>query len=211
MNTKEIINMEVIEGGIWCGFKQHYEIDYINFMIQVLKPFIIFTPGPEGNVSIYRPVKRRGVARRNVCTVKEYVYFIQKEFPEMIKGEMEVIKSDIRKMNCEKDAFFSFLRLGEKSFITEYLNNDKMEKDLNVDYNKIIEMKWDEIEELREYYGIKDDKLNTENNSDYLKEGETLKNKLNYFDQLLYFNFTKHCTIDSILKFLKNLEYIELK
>ena len=34
--------MEVVEGGIWCGFNQHYELDYINFMIEVLKPFIEF-------------------------------------------------------------------------------------------------------------------------------------------------------------------------
>ena len=34
--------MEVVEGGTFLSNKDYYELEYINFMIEVLKPFIEF-------------------------------------------------------------------------------------------------------------------------------------------------------------------------
>ena len=204
--------MEVVEGGIWCGFNQHYELDYINFMIEVLKPFIEFQ---RSNILEGTPIRiclKRSGKMNEVIDIKKFIHFIQKTFPEIIKKEINIINSEIYSINCERDAFKALISMSIEDYKQEYINNHKIQKDPNVDYQKFIDMDWNEMDKMREFYGFTN-KYNVNctmdlQNTEYYKKRKYLNNKSTYFSQLFKFNFINHGLIEDVLKFINNLEYV---
>ena len=69
--------MEVVEGGTILSNKDYYELEYINFMIEVLKPFIEFqrvssrgcSVGSVDQIRIY--FKKSGIIKSNAATAIE--------------------------------------------------------------------------------------------------------------------------------------------
>ena len=212
--------MEVVEGGTFLSNKDYYELEYINFMIEVLKPFIEFqrvssrgcsVGSGQGTDKIRIYLKRSGVINEMIDR-KQFIHFIQITFPEKIKEEInnvEYSKSRIKLYNAEKRIFKAFLEMDLNNFKNEYvLQSDKNDSTIAT---KFLNSNYVEIDKYRTYYGIgipTNDQVEGCSALPQAEKKSTLKNKLTYFNKLLTFNLHKHKQIEDVLKFINSLDYV---
>ena len=209
--------MEVVEGETFLSNKDYYELEYIYFMIEVLKPFIEFkrvssrgcsVRSGQGTDQIRIYLKRSS----EMIDKKQVIHFIQITFPEKIKEEInnvEYSKSRIKLYNAEKRIFKAFLEMDLNNFKNEYvLQSDKNDSTIAT---KFLNSNYVEIDKYRTYYGIgipTNDQVEGCSALPQAEKKSTLKNKLTYFNKLLTFNLHKHKQIDDVLKFINSLDYV---
>ena len=206
--------MEVVEGGTILSNKDYYELEYINFMIEVLKPFIEFqrvssrgcSVGSVDQIRIY--FKKSG----EMIDKKQFIHFIQITFPEKIKEEINNVEYSISRKNlynAEKKIFKAFLEMDRNDFKNEYvLQSDKNDSTIAT---KFLNSNYVEIDKYRTYYGIPIPNNDHVEGCSTLPEAEKIinfKNELTYFNKLLTFNFHKHKQIEDVLKFINSLDYV---
>ena len=209
--------MEVVEGGTFLSNKDYYELEYIYFMIEVLKPFIEFKrvssrgcsvrPG-QGTDQIRIYLKRSS----EMIDKKQFIHFIQITFPEKIKEEINNVEYSISRKNlynAEKKIFKAFLEMDRNDFKNEYvLQSDKNDSTIAT---KFLNSNYVEIDKYRTYYGIPIPNNDHVEGCSTLPEAEKIinfKNELTYFNKLLTFNFHKHKQIEDVLKFINSLDYV---
>ena len=209
--------MEVVEGETFLSNKDYYELEYIYFMIEVLKPFIEFkrvssrgcsVRSGQGTDQIRIYLKRSS----EMIDKKQFIHFIQITFPEKIKEEInnvEYSKSRIKLYNAEKRIFKAFLEMDRNNFKNEYvLQSDKNDSTIAT---KFLNSNYVEIDKYRTYYGIPIPNNDHVEGCSALPEAEKIinfKNELTYFNKLLTFNFHKHKQIEDVLKFINSLDYV---
>ena len=183
-------------GQMFIDMKDHYEIEYINFIINILEPFIDFkfNKGDDVIKIFYKDSKLPGGKKE--ISVKEFIHFIQISFPRFIKEEANDLRKVINKEHQDKDTFERFLKLGIDEFKDSYVKQKKEKDDM---YDTVINMNTDEIEKRKTFYN--DDK-------GYNELSKVMRSKLTYLDRLLHFNKEKHSKIDDILKLVENIKYL---
>ena len=209
--------MEVVEGETFLSNKDYYELEYIYFMIEVLKPFIEFkrvssrgcsVRSGQGTDQIRIYLKRSS----EMIDKKQFIHFIQITFPEKIKEEINNVEYSISRKNlynAEKKIFKAFLEMDRNDFKNEYvLQSDKNDSTIAT---KFLNSNYVEIDKYRTYYGIgipTNDQVEGCSALPQAEKKSTLKNKLTYFNKLLTFNFHKHKQIEDVLKFINSLDYV---
>ena len=207
--------MEVVEGGTFLSNKDYYELEYINFMIEVLKPFIEFKRVSSRSCSvrsgqgtdqirIYLKISGENIDK------KQFIHFIQITFPEKIKEEINNIEYFISRKNlynAEKKIFKAFLEMDRNDFKNEYvLQSDKNDSTIAT---KFLNSNYVEIDKYRTYYEIPiPNNDHVEGCSDLAEKIINFKNEITYFNKLLIFNLHKHKQIDDVLKFINSLDYV---
>tara|TARA_Y100000817_G_scaffold219816_1_gene173345 strand:+ start:3308 stop:3940 length:633 start_codon:yes stop_codon:yes gene_type:complete len=209
--------MEVVEGETFLSNKDYYELEYIYFMIEVLKPFIEFkrvssrgcsVRSGQGTDQIRIYLKRSS----EMIDKKQFIHFIQITFPEKIKEEINNVEYSISRKNlynAEKKIFKAFLEMDRNDFKNEYvLQSDKNDSTIAT---KFLNSNYVEIDKYRTYYGIPIPNNDHVEGCSALPEAEKIinfKNELTYFNKLLTFNFHKHKQIEDVLKFINSLDYV---
>ena len=194
--------------------KNHYELDYIHFMINILKPFIQFKKSnEESHINILHFNSKSN--KFEDINISEFIHFIQIVFPKLIKKKIKCIKNSLLLSNYEKDAFKIFINIGSIDFKKLYIDNNDHNSllkndNLNIDYNKYLDLDTNDINKLKLYYGIncKGYEYPIEKGSEIIKYENDLNEKLAYFEHLLIFNYIKHKKIKYVLRFIKNLHYV---
>ena len=82
-----------------------YELQFTTFMITLLEPYIRFDRKSEAP-EIYRKGGERSPAGAEGISVKEYVYFIQYTFPNIIDTEIRLLKEKILDGRTNKDRLY---------------------------------------------------------------------------------------------------------
>ena len=72
----------------FIDMKNHYEIEYLHFMINILEPFIEFKSGQSNDVTII--FKGKEASENKVINTKQFIHFIQITFPNFIKDEKQI-------------------------------------------------------------------------------------------------------------------------
>ena len=182
----------------FIDMKNHYEIEYLHFMINILEPFIEFKSGQSNDVTII--FKGKEASENKVINTKQFIHFIQITFPNFIKDEIINLKEQISIEHKGKDTFERFIKLGLDEFKEEYTkNNNNKEEEEDGIYNTIINMKDEEIEKRKKFYS---------DPNEYSKLDNIFNSKLTYLDRLLNFNKEKHSKVEGVLTFIKNIKYI---
>ena len=81
-----------------------YELQFTTFMITLLEPYIRFDR-KSGVPEIYRKGGRSPAGEERI-SVKEYVYFIQYTFPNIIDTEIRLLKEKILDERTNKDRIY---------------------------------------------------------------------------------------------------------
>lgn len=196
----------------YIDMKNHYEIEYINFFINVLEPFIRFkknhsVSSNESYITIIYKDKTKenseednsdeGIVEKEI-NIKEFIFFLQISFPKYLNNEVNQINKLLNKESLDKKIFEKFLKLGLDDF-KEFYNKEENKEEKNGMYESIIKMNKEDIDKMTKFY--RDEK-------GYKEITKIMTSKLNYLKRLLDFNREKHSKIEDILNLVKNIEYL---
>ena len=193
------------------NMKEHYELEYIHFMINILNPYIDISRIKENDNDdgTIKMMMRRSETDKVELTNAHFVHFLQVSFPKIINDESSTIKSEMDTKHLEHDIFECYLRMDLDDFKKTYEKNDS-----DSFYLKLINMNEEELTKMKKYYGLDSSKSKSEDSKstvgdvDYNKELEELGRRLTYLERLSDFNKKKHSTISNILELVDNFKYI---
>ena len=215
-----------------------YDIQFNKLMIKILQPFIMFKKyreddpagrpttrsdhlrrrGTHRGLNIYRnkdqifltdnddraphPWNDSGYIRRGpftkevgweIISLEEYMHFIQSIFPRRIEIELNQTKEELAYEGVKKEILLNPKKSHPRFKIPMFIDGEM---------NKANDI----VRELNQ--------LNKEGAKDALKQTELnidkLASKVSYLEEVKKINREKNGTIDNVIQFIKNLDYIEL-
>ena len=96
-----------------------YEIQYIEFMLKLLDPYIVFelfkdNDDIHSSIKIYRIGLDKGNENVRIpITEKDYIYFIQKTFPIIIQNEIDKLTENENEGRLKKNVFIANSKHGK--------------------------------------------------------------------------------------------------
>ena len=148
-----------------------YELQSIQLMIEILKPYILFKKPDKGEkVEIYQFMNDKKEQKQ--LTIKEYIHFIQIKYPKIISDEIETILERNRVETIKKELFDSRRRNGE--FKLPLFIGTSDDKGIYEFFIEEFNQKDNQgLSEIKEYYTgdqYKENKDLRDENISYLKE-----------------------------------------
>ena len=174
-----------------------YDIQFIELMIELLEPYIDFKRLHNG-IYIYRI--NDGVKKK--ITNKEYIIFIQKEYPEMISSKICELYRIKRESEIQREIFTNVPTKGKKpsKFILPYfLGSDDESKKYEKCIGEMNQLNNDERSKLEIYYST---------NGEYKDFQNGLTIQLEYYKNIDKINREKNSCIQDVERFINNLEYV---
>ena len=189
----DVINLE--------DYDLSYEIQYIAFMITVLKPYITFNfENDDDELKVLKIYAKTPVVgeEEEELTEMEYIHFIQHTFPDIINNEIKIteerwIEKDIQKKIFNDNYLDGFSRE------IDYRGKDKVHFDI---FKKMDPQK---IKEQIPYYV---NSVGTMSTIHDILMG--LSEKITYLEKLCNINKEKNGSIKDVIQFLENLKYYYL-
>ena len=125
-----------------------YELQSIQLMIDILKPYILFKNSSEEDIQIYQMIEGK---ENKKLTVNEYIRYIQIIFPNIIHGEIETLHEHNHIETVKKEVIDSRRSNGEfKLLLFLGTTNDKSLYEFFIDEFNQMDNKG--LLELRKYY-----------------------------------------------------------
>ena len=200
-----------------------YEIQFVSLMIVLLEPYIRFD-WKNGMPMIYKKGGGIRLLSEEGISPKEYIYFIQHTFPDIINNEIKSIENHLGDERIKHQIFeYSFigpyhdkvlrgLKPSDKLILPGQYHNcsDKSVISKCTGYYEIFkQMSQEEIEEQKRYYNIRQGFI--ENHIDTKKT--FLRDIYDFENDIVYLNVIKKINrrngkINDVLQFLDNLQYI---
>ena len=184
-----------------------YEIQFITFMITLLEPYIRFEC--KGGVpQIYRKGGGMRLLIEEGISVKEYVYFIQYTFPNIIDTEIKLLNEQESDARMKKNILAYICcpgRYTERELLNLTLPEIKA-------YDMFKEMSQEEINEQKRYYDI-DQKVGSgrvviaDTFKTFLGDKQYREKKLKYLKSIKIIN-KGNGKVKDVMQFLENLQYI---
>tara|TARA_B100000745_G_C20051774_1_gene358691 strand:- start:95 stop:763 length:669 start_codon:yes stop_codon:yes gene_type:complete len=192
-----------------------YEIQYIQFMIELLEPYIEFnvvntnetTTNLSGEPTLRKGLKifvKKDHGIQESIDENQFIQFIQVEFPKVVKGKQQMFKEEMSKENQEKVEFEKNAkhtdRMGRNNFVTTYTcpqNMDQSEYDEK--YNYYV----DTVDSSGNSY--KPTMLLNEPTytlTRFALKMKHKKDKINTLENILKINRIKHSTVRGVIHFL---------
>ena len=188
----DVINLE--------DYDLSYEIQYIAFMITILKSYITFNFENDNYglkvLKIY--INNQDPPLEEELTETKYIHFIQHTFPDIINNEIKIteerwIEKDIQKKIFNDNYLDGFSRE------IDYRGKDRVHFDI---FKKMDPQK---IKEQIPYY------VNSVGTKSTLHDILTgLSEKITYLEELRNINKEKNGSIKDVIQFLENLKYYRL-
>ena len=173
-----------------------YELQSIQLMIDILKPYILFKKSSEEDIQIYQMIEGK---ENKKLTVNEYIRYIQIIFPNIIHGEIETLHERNRIETVKKEVIDSRRSNGEfKLPLFLGTTNDKSLYEFFID--EFNQMDNNGLLELKKYY----------KGPDYNENKRLINEKYIYYEKISKFNRSKNGTIRDVIQFLDNLKYYPL-
>ena len=180
--------------------KNHYELEYIHFMVNILEPFIYFKKNEgesDGGIIIMYKGKfekdEKKVSEKEI-NIKQFIHFIQITFPIFIKEEIDILKEEIDEGKKQQDTFNIYNQLGMDGFKDRYKG-----KEDDKYYKKIIDSNEEELNNIKSFY---------QDVNGYSRLSKAMASKSSYLERLLNFNKLKHSKIEDVINLFMNIEYI---
>jgi len=204
--------MEVID---LDEYNLNYELQYIDLMVRVLKPFIRFhckkdvVSGSKTEIFKTEIFKRgSGILIEEKITVKEFIYFIHYTFPEIVQKELEKVEEEEEDEELKRKVFFACntYKNSLRPYVPEERYNQR-QKDTSEEYFQMLKkMSVEEITEQKENYNISGRNRGLDGNAlptTYDKKMKDISARKNRFNTMT----SKLRTIKDVLQFLENLQY----
>ena len=210
-----------------------YELQFTTFMLTLLEPYIRFDRNSE-EPQIFRKGGGTRLLIEEGISVKEYVYFIQYTFPNIINTEIRLLKETILDERINKDrlnqlhvsalsckvrgrpvsettllirAASSRHLLRGRSAACDAFSDDS----LNELYDMFKDMSQEEIDEQKKYYDVGQN-VGTERSipppKTFLKDMYAHEERLQYLQDIKRINKQGNGKVKDVLQFLENLQYI---
>ena len=200
-------------------FDLSYDIQYTKLMIKLLQPFIMFKKSNRvDGLNIYRNKDqifltdnddrapqpwndscyiRRGPFTKEdgweIISLEEYVHFIQSIFPKRIEIELNRNKEDLAYEGIKKEILLNPKKSYPRFKIPMFIDGE-MDKANDI-VRELNQLNKQEAKETLEQTELNIDKL---------------ASKVSYLEEVKKINREKNGTIDNVIQFIKNLDYIEL-
>ena len=200
-----------------------YEIQFVSLMIVLLEPYIRFD-WKNGIPMIYKKGGGIRLLIEEGISLKEYVYFIQHTFPDIINNEIKSIKDQFIDERIKHHIFeYSFLGPYHDKVVRGLKPSDKLilpsqyhdcsDKSIiskcDGYYEIFKQMSQEEVEEQKRYYNIRQSLI--ENHIDtkktFLQDINILESNIIYLKEIKRIN-KRNGKIKDVLQFLDNLQYI---
>ena len=209
-----------------------YELQFTTFMLTLLEPYIRFDRKSE-EPQIYRKGGGTRLLIEEGISVKEYVYFIQYTFPNIIDTEIRILKENMLDERTNKDRInqlhvsalsckvrgkpVSETTLLIRSSSARHLlrgrarPEDVSDDSLNELYDMFKDMSQGEIDEQKRYYDVGQN-VGTERSipppKTFLKDMYAHEERLQYLQDIKRINKQGNGKVKEVLQFLENLQYI---
>ena len=145
-NTITLKTMEDID------FKKYdllYELQYVQLFIELLSPYIKFTSIKNGAESIMK-IYLINDNKKHLLTQKQFIYFIQLDFPRIISNKMDKLNNTLDEMKGKYKKYMKSVNTGKnKNELTEYYSKEYPNECKEVK-NKIYKL--DKINQLNKQF-----------------------------------------------------------
>ena len=208
-----------------------YELQFTTFMITLLEPYIRFGRKSEAP-EIYRKGGRSPAGEERI-SVKEYVYFIQYTFPNIIDTEIRLMKEKILDERTNKDRLYqlhvaslSYKIKGKPVSETTLLIHSASARHILagkarhednwevVDeiYEMFKDMSQGEIDEQKRYYDVGQNvgigRNTNPPSKTFLKDMYAYEEHLEYLLKIKRINKENNGKVKDVIAFLDHLQYI---
>ena len=209
-----------------------YELQFTTFMITLLEPYIRFDR-KSGVPEIYRKGGRSPAGEERI-SVKEYVYFIQYTFPNIIDTEIRLLKEKILDERTNKDRLYQLhvsslsYKINRKpvSETTLLIHSasarhilrgkacpeDNWEVVVDEIYEMFKDMSQGEIDEQKRYYDVGQNvgvgRNTNPSSKTFLKDMYAYEEHLEYLQKIKRINKANNGKVKDVIAFLDNLQYL---
>ena len=209
-----------------------YELQFTTFMLTLLEPYIRFDRKSEES-QIYRKGGGTRLLIEEGISVKEYVYFIQYTFPNIINTEIRLLKEKILDERTNKDRLYqlhvaalsckgrgkpvSETTLLIRSASARHLlrgrarPDDVSDDSLNELYEMFKDMSQGDIDEQKRYYDVGQNVGAVRSippPRTFLKDMYAHEERLEYLQSIKRINKEGNGRVKNVMIFLENLQYI---
>ena len=199
-----------------------YEIQYIEFMLNLLDPYIVFELSKDNDdnhssITIYRiGLDKDNENVRIPITDKDYIFFIQKTFPIIIQNEIDKLTENENEGRLKKNVFIANSKHGKINntfLLPSYYEYNEITPEVKkkcIGYHSLFKgMNSYQLQNLEYYYQINRKHLPSTIPYQSLFKDDMLdiKEKLKYLDIIKKIMKTKNKSIKDVIRFLKNLIY----
>lgn len=172
-----------------------YDLQYMKLMVLLLEQYILFKRPSEMFQNTEVQIFQKNKSIMKLLSIQEYIHFIQYEFPQLIKNDIIQIEEKLFEEEVKKDI------LSNKNNTKPYF---KLPIFISEDTRDYYEQITDELNQLN-----KDNiKIIENNNKEEIKSLQSLKG---YLHKINTMNQEKNGSINSVLDFIKNLNYLNIQ
>ena len=210
-----------------------YELQFTTFMITLLEPYIRFGRKSEAT-EIYRKGGKSPAGEERI-SVKEYVYFIQYTFPNIIDTEIRLMKEKILDERTHKDRLYqlhaaslsykikgkpvseTILLIHSASARQILAGKARHEADPEMEvideiYEMFKDMSQGEIDEQKRYYDVGQNvgigRNTNPPSKTFLKDMYAYEEHLEYLLKIKRINKENNGKVKDVIAFLDHLQYI---
>ena len=189
-------NMDIIN---LSEYDISYEIQFIQLMIELLKPYILFEKPSEifqdRKINMYQIIE----GNKKMISQEKYIHYIQCTFPKMIQNMIHDLEEKKNYESIKKEIIDSKRKTKPYFKIPLFLENKEEET-----YQKLCQnlnnSNDDEISELKNFYYPASD-------CQYRTNMNIIIENIKYLEEISRINREKNGSITNVIQFMNNLNY----